>query len=48
MVGSGALDAVEQLIASQSARALDAVADLEGPAVDVLRRLVVAATSRTG
>ena len=51
MVGSGALAATEELIATQTARAtsvLDAADGIDGTARDVLAGLVVAATSRTG
>ncbi len=51
IIGSGALTEVEELIAAQAATAAEALAGAEGiedAARDVLARLVVAATSRTG
>jgi geranylgeranyl diphosphate synthase, type I len=48
MVTSGALDAVEELIAEQSAAAQAALSGVDEPARTVLGQLIVAATARTG
>ena len=48
MVGSGALDAVEEMIASLSSTALSSLDGVPAPARGVLEHLVVAATSRAG
>ena len=48
MVECGALAAVEELIETQSATALAALAGVDEPARTVLDQLVAAATTRTG
>ncbi len=48
MVESGALAEVEEMIATQAARAHQVIVGVDQPARDVLDRLVVAATTRAG